>query len=75
MSNPRSSVEDGLTMEDKRIFLMRVPMGASFSYRAADHADALNMSVREDEKKRSTFSWEAWATHRREWFPSRWGGI
>jgi hypothetical protein len=37
-----------------------------------DRRDALNMSVREDEKRRA-FSFEAWQTHRREWFPSGWG--
>jgi hypothetical protein len=65
--------EIGLTREDFAIFLDRVPYWDRSNYFKADRRDAINMAQREIEKHRSIFSWEAWATHRREWFPSSWG--
>lgn len=38
-----------------------------------DRRDAELMYLRERAKATTTEAWEDWATHRREWFPSRWG--
>jgi hypothetical protein len=68
----RSQETCAYTKEDAAIFARQsVVLGAS--QLRGDRNDAEMMATREREKFTSIFSWEAWETHRREWFPSGWG--
>lgn len=74
---PPRALPAPLTDDDQLIWL-RVQLRArvvpfQFRARAADRSDADLMWLREDAKATTTQAWEDWATHRREWFPARWG--
>jgi hypothetical protein len=67
------SEHDGIdyTVEDIAVF-NRLSPSLLIPQLGGDRNDAAMMALREREKARA-FTWEAWHSHRREWFPARWG--